>query len=70
MGEEGLFLPLTSRPFVILQCVATEYNLVLSGCSQIKYSHEGKVSKKPRALLFTFDNLCLLQLWLSGPQLH
>ena len=69
MGEEGPFLPLTSRPFVILQCVATECNLVLSGCSQINYN-KGKVSKKPSASLFTFDNLCLLQLWLSGPQLH
>ena len=39
MGEEGPFLPLTSRPFVILHCVATECSLVLSGCSQINYNN-------------------------------
>ena len=45
MGEEGPFLPLTSHPFVIFQCVATGCNLVLSGFSQINYNHKGRFPK-------------------------
>lgn len=57
-GRRIVFFSLSRPSFVFvffLQCVATQ----LSDYSQINYSHQGKVSKQPHALLFISDNFFL-----------